>query len=167
MQDLEPGQPARPMLAVASKSVEYAHTKLNGRPAIVETKFDGERMQVPLTCGCVRSPVHHLSIICEGVLCIIRQSSAKVFCARTSALQGFAGTASIKGYLVLTTSLADELLLHPVAATPGEGAGGALVLAPGFRARRQVLLRCPGRHGARSVRVLGLQVCRQACNAGN
>ncbi len=107
------------MLAVASNSVEYAHTKLNGRPAIVETKFDGERMQVPLTYGCVRSSVHHLSVICEG-------------CARSSALQGFAGTASIKGYLVLTTSLADELLFHPVAATPGEGAGGALVLAPGF-----------------------------------
>lgn len=68
MQDLEPGQPARPMLAVASKSVEYAHTKLNGRPAIVETKFDGERMQVPLTYGCVRSSVHRLSTICEGVL---------------------------------------------------------------------------------------------------
>lgn len=45
-QDLTPGQPARPMLAAVASSVEYAHSKLHGHAAVVETKFDGERMQV-------------------------------------------------------------------------------------------------------------------------
>jgi ATP-dependent DNA ligase len=46
VQDLTPGQPARPMLAAVASSVEYAHSKLHGHAAVVETKFDGERMQV-------------------------------------------------------------------------------------------------------------------------
>lgn len=35
------------MLAAVASSVEYAHSKLHGHAAVVETKFDGERMQVP------------------------------------------------------------------------------------------------------------------------
>lgn len=40
------------MLAAVAKSVEYAHSKLHGHPAVVETKFDGERMQVRRTYAC-------------------------------------------------------------------------------------------------------------------
>lgn len=41
-----PGKPARPQLADSAKSAEEAMKHMKGRPFVVETKFDGERVQV-------------------------------------------------------------------------------------------------------------------------
>lgn len=48
LQDVEPGQAARPQLAAHAMAIDSALKKLKGSPFVVEVKFDGERVQVCL-----------------------------------------------------------------------------------------------------------------------
>lgn len=112
------------MLAAVAKNVEIAHKKLNGHPAVVETKFDGERMQV--RCDRLDALRHAQAAhgIAHGV-----GTEAQILAQKLRA-------ARVRDHNDASIFQHVQLALNPTGA-PG---GRAPDLAPGAPAQRQFLL---------------------------